>query len=52
MRLEDIPNYGHGYGVPGVGGVPGMTVPGVPGLFPIGGVPGMIVGGVPGEPGV
>ena len=44
--------YGHGYGVPGIAGVPGMTVAGVPGLPPTGGLPGMMVGGVPGVPGV
>jgi hypothetical protein len=42
----------HGYGDPGVGGIPGITVAGVPGESPIGGVPGMTVAGVPGVPGV
>lgn len=43
--------YGQGKGVPGVGGVPGITVGG-PGT-PFGpGVPGITVAGVPGVPGV
>ena len=44
-------SYGHGYGVRGVGGVPGMVVGG-PGM-PLGlGGPGMTTSGVPGVPGV
>ena len=44
--------YGHGYGVGGVAGMPGMTVLGVPGESGVAGMPGMIVSGVPGVPGV
>ena len=44
--------YGHGYGVGGVGGMPGITVFGVPGEVSDAGMPGMIVSGVPGVPGV
>jgi hypothetical protein len=42
--------YGHGYGGPGIEGVPGMIVggPGTP-LEP--GIPGITVGGVPGVSG-
>lgn len=44
--------YGHGCGIGGVAGVPGMTIGGVPAEFPTGGVPGITVSGVPGDPGV
>ena len=44
-------HYGHGYGVPGVGGVPGMIVGG-PGMPSGPGGPGIVVDGVPGVPGV
>jgi len=43
--------YEHGYGVPGVGGVPGMIVGG-PGMPSGPGGPGTTDGGVPGVPGV
>jgi len=39
--LSAQPNHGHGYGIGGVAGLPGITVLGVPGEFPMGGVPGM-----------
>jgi len=44
--------YGQGYVVPGIAGVPGITVVEVRGVFPTGGVPGIMVGGVPGVSGV
>jgi hypothetical protein len=50
VKMRSKP-YGHGYGVPGVGGVPGIMIggPGIP--FGPGG-PGTVVEGVPGVPGV
>jgi hypothetical protein len=44
-------SYGHGYGVPGVAGMPRMVVGG-PGTPSGPGIPGMTVSGVPGVPGV
>lgn len=44
-------HYRQGCGVGGVGGMPGMTVSGVPGEVSDAGMPGMIVSGAPGGPG-
>src|ERR1051326_8727461 len=50
MIREYTESYGHGYGVPGVGGVPGITVGG-PGTPSAPGAPEITVGGVPGVQG-